>query len=91
MAKNSQRLPLDISIYWCYLHQDAGKNYSKISKMRSYRKHSKATIYKHMKKNIGVSVVELRKNNQFDKALARRDGKLLCKKSNDKNRHFIIY
>ena len=33
-------------------------------KMRSYWKYSKATICRHMKKNIGDLVVDLRKNNQ---------------------------
>ena len=32
--------------------------------MRSYRKFSKATICRHMKKNIGDLVIDLRKNNQ---------------------------
>ena len=32
MVKYLQRVPLDISINWHYLHQDAGKTYSKISK-----------------------------------------------------------
>ena len=64
MVKNLPRVPLDVSIYWCYLHQDAGKTYSEISKMRSYWKYSKATICRHIKKNIGDLVVDLGKNNQ---------------------------
>ena len=64
MANKLQRVPLDVSIHWRYLHQDAGKMYSEISKMRSYWKYSKATICRHMKKNIGDLVVGLRKNNQ---------------------------
>ena len=64
MVKNLKRVPLDVSIHWRYLHQDAGKTYSEISKMKSYRKFSKATICRHMKKNIGDLVVDLRKNNQ---------------------------
>ena len=32
MVKYLQRVPLDISINWHYLHQDAVKTYSKISK-----------------------------------------------------------
>ena len=35
MAKYLQKVPLDVSINWCYLHQDAGKTYSEISKIRS--------------------------------------------------------
>ena len=64
MVKNLQRVPLDISIHWRYLHQDTAKTYSEMSKMRSYWKYSKATICRHMKKNIEDLVVELRKNNQ---------------------------
>ena len=48
-----QRVPLDVSINWRYLHQDAGKTYSEISNMRSYWNYSKAIICRHMKKNIG--------------------------------------
>ena len=64
MENKLQRVPLDVSIHWRYLHQDAGKTYSEISKMRSYWKYSKATICRHMKKNIGHLVVDLRKINQ---------------------------
>ena len=35
LVKYLQRVPLDVSINWCYLHQDAGKTYSEISNMRS--------------------------------------------------------
>ena len=55
---------MDISIHWRYLHQDVGKTYSEISKMRSYWKNSKATVYRHMKKNIADLDVDLR-NNQI--------------------------
>ena len=51
-VKYLQRVPLDVSINWWYLHEDAGKTYSEISNMRSYWKYSKATICRHMKKNI---------------------------------------
>ena len=44
LVKYFQRVSLDVSINWRYLHQDAGKTYSKISNMRSCR---------HMKKIIG--------------------------------------
>ena len=107
MVKNLKRVPLDVSIHWRYLHQDAGKTYSEISKMKSYRKFSKATICRHMKKNIGDLVVDLRKHNQgkttkticsakekyltTNQAVTRRDGKLLCKKSNGKSRHSTIH
>ena len=57
LVKHLQNVPLDVFINWCYLHQDAGKTYSEISNMRSYWKYSKATICRHMKKNIGDLVV----------------------------------
>ena len=34
MVKNLQRVSLDVSMNWCYLHQDARKSYVEISKMR---------------------------------------------------------
>ena len=43
-------VPLDVSTHWGCLHQDAGKNYSEISKKRSYWKYSKATIWRHIEK-----------------------------------------
>ena len=49
--------PLHASINWRYLHQEAVKAYSEISNMKSYWKYSKATICRHMKKNIGDLVV----------------------------------
>ena len=52
MVQNLQRVPLGVSINWRYLHQDAGKTYSEILKMISYRKYSKADTCRHMKKNI---------------------------------------
>ena len=57
MVKNSQKVPLDVSINLRYLHQEAGKTYSEISKMRSYWNYSKANICRHMKKNTGDLVV----------------------------------
>ena len=50
MVKNSQRVPLDESLNWRYLHQNTGKTYSEISEMGSYWKYSKGNTYKHMKK-----------------------------------------
>ena len=57
LVKYLQRVPLDVSINWRYLHQDAGKTYSEISNMRSCWKYSKVTICRHVKKNIGDLVV----------------------------------
>ena len=45
-----EKVPLNVSINLRYLHQDTGKNYSEISKMRSYWKCSKATICRHRSK-----------------------------------------
>ena len=53
MVKNSQKVPLDVSINLRYLHQEAGKTYPEISKMRSYWNYSKANICRYMKKNTG--------------------------------------
>ena len=73
--------------------------------MRSYRKYSKANTCRHMRKNIGDLLVKkeysgkstkpicLMKENSLttNQALARRDGKFLCKKSNGKSRHSTIH
>ena len=64
MTKNLQRVSLEVSIHWRYLHQDAGKTWFEISKMKSYGKYSKATICRHMVKNIGDLVPDKRKRNQ---------------------------
>ena len=69
MAKNLQRVSLDVSINLSYLHQDAGKTYSEISKMRSYWKYSKANIYRHMKKNIGDLVVTKEQSGKMTKTM----------------------
>ena len=50
MVKYLQRVPLDASINWRYLHQDSEQNLG-IS-MRSYWKYSKATICRHMENSI---------------------------------------
>lgn len=65
MTKALQRVPLEVSIHWRYLHQDKGKTWSEISKMKKcYAKYSKATISRHMVKNIGDLVPDKRKKNQ---------------------------
>ena len=64
MTKNLQRVSLEVSIHWRYLHQDGGKTWFAISKMKSYGKYSKATICRHMVKNIGDLVPNKRKQNQ---------------------------
>ena len=95
LVKYLQIVPLDASINWFYLHQDAGKTYLEISNMRSYWKYSKATICGHMKKNIGDNIIgheeysgkttkivcsTKEKYLTIKQVLARRDGKLFCKK-----------
>lgn len=43
MVKNLQRVPLEVSIHWCYLHylhQDAEKPYSEKSILKSKMKSS---------------------------------------------------
>ena len=64
MTKILQRVPLEVSIHWHYLHQDGRKTWLKISKMKSYRKYSKATICRHSVKDIGDLVLDKRKQNQ---------------------------
>ena len=57
LAKYLQRVSLEVSVNWHFLHQDAEKIYTEISNMRSYGKYSKAIICRHMEKNIGDLVV----------------------------------
>ena len=64
MKKVLQRVSLEVSIPWRYLHQDGRKTWLEISKMQSYGKYSKPTISGHMVKNIGVLVLDKRKQNQ---------------------------
>ena len=42
MVKYLQRVSLDVSIKWRYVHQDARKTYSEVLKMRSYWRYQKA-------------------------------------------------
>ena len=86
LVKSLQRVPLDVSTDWRYLHQDVGKTYSEMSKMISYWKFSKATIYRHMKKNIGDLSWELSFNKpstskkRWETSLARRQLVGFCKR-----------
>ena len=51
MVKNLQRVPWNVPINWRYLHQDAGKTYSEISKMRytgSIQKQTPTGIWKRI-------------------------------------------
>lgn len=49
MTRTFQRVLLEVSIHWRYLHQDVGKSCLKIAMMRSYGKYSKATLFRHQK------------------------------------------
>ena len=86
LVKCLQRVPLDVSTDWRYLHQDVGKTYSEMSKMISYWKFSKATICRHMKKNIGDLSWELSFNKpstskkRWETSLARRQLVGFCKR-----------
>ena len=62
--KYLQRVPLDISIHRCYLHQDAGRAYSEISIMESHRLYSEANICRHTKNYNGDLMSDLRQMNQ---------------------------
>ena len=64
MTKTLQRFSLEVSIHWSYLHQDGGKTWFEIPKMKSYGKYSKATICRRMVKNIGELAPYKRKQNQ---------------------------
>ena len=57
LVKYLQRVPLDVSINWCYLYQDAGKTYSEIWGHKKQIWGHKATTCRHTKKNIGDLVV----------------------------------
>ena len=80
MTKILQRVPLEVSIHWCYLHQDGRKTWLEISKMKSYVKHSKATICRYIVKNIGDLVPDKRKQNQgrLTKLSDRQKRNILC-------------
>ena len=59
--KGPNRVPLEVSIHWGYLHQDGCKTWKDISHMKNY---SKATISRHMKKSIGDTVIDKRVSNK---------------------------
>ena len=59
------KVPIDISVHWRYLHQDLRKTWAKIKRYnKKYKKFSKATICRHMKKQIGDNVMDKRKFNK---------------------------
>ena len=63
--KQLNRVPIDVSIHWRFLHQDMGKTWREIqSTKKLYRKFSKATISRHMTKRIGDNTIDKRSNNK---------------------------
>ena len=58
------RVHLEVSIHWRYLHQDQEKTWKEIARMKDYKKYSKATICRHMKKPINDTVIDKRRNNK---------------------------
>ena len=64
MTRVLQRVPLEVSIHWHYLHRDGRKTWQEISKRKSNGTYSKAKICRHMVKNIGDLVLDKRKQNQ---------------------------
>lgn len=63
-AKKRERVPYVSSLHWRYLHQDGKKTWKEIASMKDYKKYSKATICRHMKRKIDDSVVDNRKYNK---------------------------
>lgn len=62
--RSVNRVPLQFSIHWRYLHQDLGKKWYEIQRLPAYRKFSKATVCRHMNRAIGDIVIDKRKNNK---------------------------
>jgi len=58
-----RRVPHSVSVHWRYLHQDLQKTCIEILSMNSYKHYSKATVYRHMKKEIGAEPADTRKKN----------------------------
>ena len=82
-----QRVHLDVSINWYYLHQDAGKAYLEISKMTSYWKSSKATICRNMKKNIADLVVMKASSGKTTKTVCSKKEKQFTTKQAPARKH----
>lgn len=77
-------VPLDVSLHWRYLHQDLKKTWVEIRSYKpGYKKFSKATICRHMKKEIGEKVFDKRKvNTGRPKKLTTRDERNLLRQIN---------
>ena len=63
-VKKRERVPFAVSLHWRYLHQDKMKTWKEIASMKDYKKYSKATICRHMKRKIDDSVIDKRKHNK---------------------------
>ena len=80
VIKYLERFPLDVSINWHHLHQDAGKTYSEISKMRSYWKYQKQTSAEIWRRKAKLSVRQKRNILQQTKRLQEEIGKCFVKR-----------
>ena len=105
LVKYLQRVPLDVSINWRYLHQDTGKTYSELSKIRSYWTYSKATIrrlnekeycrlsgYERIVTEDHQNCLSGKREVSNDKPSAcKKRWEMFCQKSNGKSRYLTIY
>ena len=76
------KVPVEVSVHWRYLHQDLGKTWKEIAtdRKRGYHLFSKATICRHMKREINEKTFDKRKNNKGrPKKLSSRDQRLLMR------------
>ena len=80
MVKYLQRVPLDVSIKWYYLHQDARKTYSEISKMRSYWKYELQLSAAIWKRKAKLSFRQKRNILQQTKRLQEEIGNFFVKR-----------
>jgi hypothetical protein len=63
-TKKRERVPFAASLHWRYLHQDKMKTWKEIASMKDYKKYSKATICRHMRRKIDDPFVDKRKHNK---------------------------
>lgn len=63
-ASKRERVPYVASLHWRYLHQDGRKTWKEIASMKDYKKYSKATICRHMRRKIDDSILDKRKHNK---------------------------
>lgn len=76
------RVPIQHSIHWRYLHQDGKKTWREINNIRAYKKYSKATICRHMKKSVSDIVIDRRKENKGrPKLLTARDERTIMRQA----------